>query len=482
MTSVLDLQKAKRERAKKSGKPLDVELDPGGYDHEAMNAEFAFLLVGSKAVVIRENPDAPIEQRIRFLTLDAFRQWSLNRWTEIYDPSAKDVKSVPWAKRWLGARDRRQFDGVEFHPDANPDPASAGGTPGYFNLWRGWGCEPRKGGKYAVFRDHLLNNICGGDEALYAWVFGFFAQMLQRPRERLGVALVLRGGQGSGKTKIGEVFGSLIPSHYFLVDSARYLTGNFNAHMASCLLLQADEAVWAGDKQAEGRLKGLITSAEQMVESKGIDPIRLRNFVRVVMTSNEDWVVPAGKDERRFCVLDVDGRCAQNSAYFAEMDDELTNGGREALLADLLAFNLDSVDLRHVPRTAALLSQKIHSLDPIDSWWLDRLMAGAPTRKSTDWPSYIWTDLVRDDYHEASDRRGVRHKSAETILGGRLRKLVPLLQRQKLNWTTPDGDRRVWCYVLPSLKDCRTSFEKAIGQAITWEDQSDEPEFEHLTE
>ncbi len=92
--------------------------------------------------------------------------------------------------------------------------------------------------------------------------------MLQHPRERLGVALVLRGKQGAGKTKPCEVFGSLIPSHYFLVDSARYLTGTFNAHMASCLLLQADEAVWAGDKQAEGRLKGLVTSTEQMVESK----------------------------------------------------------------------------------------------------------------------------------------------------------------------------------------------------------------------
>ncbi len=482
MTSVLDLQKAKRDRAKKATARTDVDLDAGGYSHEAMNAEFAFLLVGSKAVVIRENPDAPIEQRIRFLTLDAFRQWSLNRWTEIYDPGAKEVKSVMWAKRWLGALDRRQFDGVEFHPDANPDPAEAGGTPGYFNLWRGWGCAPASGGSYAIFRDHLLNNVCGGDEELYAWVFGFFAQMIQRPRERLGVALVLRGGQGSGKTKIGEVFGSLIPSHYFLVDSARYLTGTFNAHMASCLLLQADEAVWAGDKQAEGRLKGLITSAEQMVESKGIDPIRLRNFVRVVMTSNEDWVVPAGKDERRFCVLDVDPRCAQNSSYFAEMDEQLADGGREALLADLLAFDLSSVDLRHVPRTAALLTQKIHSLDPIDSWWLDRLMAGAPTRKTTEWPHEIWTDLVRDDYHEASDRRGVRHKSAETVMGARLRKLVPMIQRQKRKWTTPDGDKRVWCYILPTLKECRTAFERAVGQTITWEDESDEPELRHLDE
>ena len=29
----------------------------------------------------------------------------------------------------------------------------------------------------------------------------------------------------------------------------------------------------------------------------------MANYVRLVMTSNEDWVVLAGKDERRFTVL-----------------------------------------------------------------------------------------------------------------------------------------------------------------------------------
>ena len=111
------------------------------------------------------------------------------------------------------------------------------------------------------------------------------------------------------------------------------MTGQFNAHMASCLLLQADEAIWAGDKAVEGRLKGLITAPMQQIEAKGIDPIRLDNFVRLIMTSNEDWVVPAGKDERRFAVLDVDPRCAQNHEYFAEMDEEMAAGGRRTCSA-----------------------------------------------------------------------------------------------------------------------------------------------------
>jgi hypothetical protein len=83
------------------------------------------------------------------------------------------------------------------------------------------------------------------------------------------------------------------------------------------------------------------------------------------MTSNEDWVVPAGMNERRFCVLDVDPRCEQNYEYFREIDEELAHGGLGYLLADLLAFDLDTVNLRPIPRTQALLKQKIRSLESV---------------------------------------------------------------------------------------------------------------------
>src|SRR5262249_41990557 len=163
-------------------------------------------------------------------------------------------------------------------------------------------------------------------------------------------------------------FGGLFRRHYFVIDDPRYLVGHFNAHQGACLLLQADEAVWAGDHTAEGRLKGLITAQTQLVEHKGVDAIKMHNFVRIFMTSNSDWVVPAGKDERRFAVLDVNPRCAKNRAYFGEMVKELDNGGREALLADLLAFDLESVELGEIPRTTALVEQKIYSLGDIEAW------------------------------------------------------------------------------------------------------------------
>jgi hypothetical protein len=291
------------------------------------------------------------------------------------------------------------------------------------------------------------------------------------------VALVLRGGQGVGKTKVGETIGALFPRHWMLVDSPRYVTGQFNAHMASCLLLQADEAVWAGDKAAEGRLKGLITSSTQFIEAKGIDPVELTNYVRLIMTSNEDWVVPAGKDERRYAVLDVNPRCAKNADYFAEIDAEMTAGGLTHLLGDLLAFDLASVDLRHAPRTAALLEQKIRSLGSVDSWWFERLMSGSASRHSSKWPDAVPCQQLFDDYVAVAEKIGIRRKREQIAFGMALVKLMPGLKRAKRIAPIDDGHgismQRTWCYLLPSLAEARESFERAVEQSNDWPTESE---------
>jgi hypothetical protein len=370
--------------------PLSCGEDSAGDDGldgviERLNDEFALILMGSRAIIMRESSAAPIADRIRILSIEAFKSYLENKGS-VVSRKVRDVDGswtlkqtyVKWAPQWIAHKRRRTYDGVEFFPD----PTDAPGTPAYFNLWRGLSCTPdpapanERRIKYKTFRDHLFTNMCNGDQAIFEWVFAWLAHIVQRPRERIGTAIVMRGKMGSGKTKIGEVVGSLFPSHYFLVDDPRYLVGNFNAHMASCLLLQVDEGFWAGDKAAEGRLKGLTTAPMQMIESKGIDPIRLKNYVRLLFSSNEDWVIPAGMDERRFCVLDIAPNCAQNHSYFAEMDAELNQGGREALLADLLALDLDAPDapnLRTIPKTSALLEQKLRSLDSVSEWWFEWL-------------------------------------------------------------------------------------------------------------
>ncbi|MAW86472.1 MAG: hypothetical protein CMJ42_08080 [Phyllobacteriaceae bacterium] len=445
----------------------DPDIDDGDII-DRMNDEFAFVVIGGSAAVAWFEPGARPEDSLRLLKIGAFEGLMGHRWTT-YDGADGKPKTVTWAKRWLGHPERATYRGLEFVPS----PTGEEGRAGWLNLWRGFAVEPKAGGSWAIFRDHLLSNVCQGNEAHFRWLFGWFAQMVQRPRDKPGTAVILRGGQGVGKSIVGEVFGSLLGPHWKLVDTDRGVTGNFNQHLSDCLLLQADEAVWAGNKDAEGRLKGLVTAGRQMVEAKGIDPVWLPNLVRVFMTSNSDYVAPAGKDERRYFVLDVGDSAQRNSAYFGEMLEELDAGGREALLHDLLTFDLSAVDIRETPKTEALREQKIHHLDPLETWLLDRLKAGAPTRKHDGWPELVPCDDLYDDYLTASERAGFRRKLGQTAFGRKLKAFIPGLTRQRASVAQGDAMKRPYVYWLPSLQQCRDEFDAALQQPGDWDSPDD---------
>ena len=103
-------------------------------------------------------------------------------------------KLVPFAKVWLEWIGRRQYDGIGFYPD-NKVPG------GYFNLWRGFGVQPREG-DWAKLRAHLLHNIRQGNHAHYVWLMDWLADIFQHPTAKKDTHVVLRGKEGTGKTKL----------------------------------------------------------------------------------------------------------------------------------------------------------------------------------------------------------------------------------------------------------------------------------------
>ena len=110
-------------------------------------------------------------------------------------------------------------------------------VPSHFNLWRGFSVEPRPG-DCSKFLAHLHDNVCRGDEALYNWVVGWMADIVQHPAKKIGTSLVLRGPHGVGKTKVGEVFGSLLGAHYrWFPIRASSLAGSMRIWcLASCCI------------------------------------------------------------------------------------------------------------------------------------------------------------------------------------------------------------------------------------------------------
>lgn len=418
---------------------MKVDAPPEPSTIDKFNLRYAYVTVGSKGRVLEEYTSAAGDLDFRLLDKETF----ITR-----NSAIQNQKGKPLAKLWLESKKRRTFEDIIFDP-ANKDPR-------FYNMWRGFSCTPLPGYNHLRFLDHILDNVSQGDEALYNWIIGWFAQIIQRPGEKIGTSLALRGVQGCGKTLVGQQIGKLIKPYYRIVADARHVTGNFNAHLAGTLLLQAEEAFWAGDKAAEGMLKHLVTSAEFLLERKGVDAVPVQNFTRLLTTTNHNWVVPAALEERRFAVVDVSDKHAQDAAYFGAIVRDLESDGYANLLHYLLNFDLGAVNLRHIPQTDALLDQKLESLEPQDKWWLECLQDGQ-IDAGHDWPAEIRVDSLYASYLHYCNRHGARRPLDGRQLGQALKKRVPAIKKIRKR----DGDERYQSYVLPDLETCRDQFSAA---------------------
>jgi Family of unknown function (DUF5906) len=417
-----------------------------------INKTYAVMPSGGRVAIMRQFRSPEGEFEFDLLTPASFKTLLANRHV------MRGKKRITLAEHWLRHPQRQEYKGLTFAPGRE--------VPGYFNLWRGFAVQPAPG-DCSKFLAHLRDNVCCGDEAVYRWVLGWFAQMFQHPDRKMGTSLVIRGKQGTGKTKVGDIIGSLLKQHYVIVSDPRYITGRFNSHLTRCLMLHADEGFWAGDHVAEGKLKDLVTGQDHLIEFKGKEPIRVRNYVRLLITGNPDWVVPAEMEDRRFAVLDIGEACIKNHSYFAAIDAEMDNGGRAALLDYLLHYDLTGIDLRTTPKTGALLEQKINSLTPEHGWLLDVLHSGR-LRWGGKEPGCCPTELLFDHYIKHSTSTGVRRRSTETKIGIFLKKVLPGIRKSEGMYKAFGPERYGSIYEFPPLKECRTKFARLLQTEVDW--------------
>ena len=91
----------------------------------------------------------------------------------------------------------------------------------------------------------------------------------------------MRGEEGVGKGIFARFIVRAFGQHGIQISSAAHLVGNFNAHLRDCVVLFADEAFYAGDKQHEGRLKALITEDCITIEAKYQNVVSVKNMLHV---------------------------------------------------------------------------------------------------------------------------------------------------------------------------------------------------------
>ena len=361
------------------------------------------------------------------------------------------------AEVWFAHPARRQHldPGVVFRPGEDVG-------PGGVNLWRGMGVQARRG-DWSLMREHILQIICRGDVEHFAWMLGWMANCVQRLDKPLGVVVVLRGVQGSGKGIVVGELGSIFGFEHFLhVLDANQLTGRFNGDLGTALLVFLDEAIFAGDHKGAAVLKGRITEPRLRIERKFCEAINVENWLRIMAATNEQWAAPVEVSDRRYAVFDVSPARAGDHAYFQALADQMDAGGREAMLFDLLAMDLTGFEVRAIPQTEARTDQKVMSLRGVEGWlheslatggfkgehrWDEWKDEGCEIARATAYDAYVAHVNLRREYR--ADTLTVWGKELRKILGGSIKDC------------RPGGVRS---YIFGPLEECRTRFARHIGE------------------
>jgi hypothetical protein len=433
---------------------------------EQINKEYAVINLSGNAAVLNEVVKPTTNQPdVEFSRISDFHHFFANQLVQNPAKGKGQKERVSISKLWFASPSRREFKGVVFNPDANKK------FDGYYNLYRGLAVKPKKG-DWSLMDQHIKEVIANNFSPVYYYIKAWLAQMVQEPGgQRPGVALVLRGGQGVGKGIFATNFGMIFGSHFIHIQNQKHLTGNFNQHLKDKLLVFVDEGFWAGDKSQAGVLRGLITEDKIIIEPKGVNAFDIDNHMRFIIASNNSWVVPAGLDERRMFVLDVSSKYQRDYDYFKALVGQMDNGGREAMLYDLLEYDYHSVNLREFPRTEALLDQMLRSASITHRFWFEKLMEGCLMPGETYWTGNVSTDLFYNECIEFSKKIGLKYASDKRQFGKDLKHVCPTMK--KVRPVLSDGTRQHE-YMFPGLDECRIRFEQRINMEVDWNEPYDQ--------
>jgi len=270
------------------------------------------------------------------------------------------------ATKWLAHPARRCYDGVGLFPKNKTrfgtDYRKHPSTWRYYNLWQDFAFEP-VAGDWSLLKEHIRLVLCRGNQEHFEYLLNWLAHVLQKPWEKPGVAVVVKGKKGTGKGIVANAFRDAIGRPLaVMLSNKEHVVGRFASSKARAIFAQVEEALYAGDPRIDGILKADITEPTATIELKFKNPVEIDSFTRYWFNSNERRAVPVSDDERRYFVLLVDESRMGDRAYFKRIIDEIESGGREAMLHELVHRDISTFEVRDVPWTDALGQEVLENL------------------------------------------------------------------------------------------------------------------------
>ncbi|RLN91209.1 hypothetical protein BBJ28_00015588 [Nothophytophthora sp. Chile5] len=201
----------------------------------------------------------------------------------------------------------------------------------------------------AGFLGHIENIWANGDKDVAICILKLFASILQNPSKKTGVCLVVTGPEGFGKNIVTDMLRDFVIGLKYVLEtpSMHAITKRFNGCLENKLLTILNEAANLSDSSHGDQdiLKDLITEDRRLIEPKGRAPYTIRDCNNYICFSNNEYVIRASTEMRRFVFLRGSDSRVGDKKYFQNIADDFEKRGAGIHLYHYL-MNLDISDFK----------------------------------------------------------------------------------------------------------------------------------------
>lgn len=394
------------------------------------------------------------------------------------------------SQAWMESPLRRTYFGIDFLPDEPPGEVYERSSGKFiYNLWTGFELEPQKG-DWSQFRRLLLEGLCDNNEAYLDFFLNWCAYKYQNLGGPVGVAVVIRGKKGVGKSTIWEVFSAPFGSAALATARSEDVFGSHNSLMLNKIALCLEEAFWSGNHSVGSQLKHIVTNPKLTVNPKFLPQLTVRNNLANMILTNEGWSVPATEDERRyFCMMMSDVFKKDHTFWESIYDKNRSVKGeiKRAFFYDMLHRDISSFNpYRDVPVTEELASQirqsNMRSASKAMFLWVQDRLNEACVEVSPEYLHITDSGIVRvliedayTDYRGYVERQGlgryVNHEQLfKTTFEKELKELFPLGGFTTVNTREK---RAVRAFRIGTKENLRQRYEYLVGGSKDVDDDDD---------
>lgn len=274
-----------------------------------------------------------------------------------------EPKEISVAQKWLTHPHAQRFGQLLFRPGADRVVRSDQGRLA-LNMWTGFrDHEPGNVQPFLDLTDFLFQNL---PPEIRDIPLKLMAYKAQNPQEKIPIALVFLGPQGSGKTMWADIIRRGMMPYSQVVNPSAF-KGVFQGWMEKSLLVVVNEAKGEDINEASEELKALISDERREMNEKFRPARQINTYFQFIITSNKRAVGSFSADDRRMFVVNCPPPL-EESFYVDYMVPWIKTGGPGYVLDYLL--NLDLKGWRppaHAPQTAEKHLAYVESLTSIQA-------------------------------------------------------------------------------------------------------------------